>query len=95
MVPSTPERTNPGVADPIAQLVVALSIFGGVAVVTLGSNVLLRPSAAGPFGDFLELGWRCFGSHFYAQGPHTVWTQNAVTLYARLLFLSLATICDN
>ena len=52
MVPSTPERTNPGVTDPTDQLVVALLTFGGVAVVTLGSNDLPRPSAAGPFEDF-------------------------------------------
>ena len=69
MVPSTPERTNPGVSDPADQLVVALLFFGGIAVVTLGGNVLPRPSAADPFEDFQSSGGTVLRPNFMRRGP--------------------------
>ena len=52
MCPSTPVRTNLDVTDPADRQVVASSIFGGVAVITLGRNVPPRPSAADPSRAF-------------------------------------------
>ena len=48
-------RTNKmGVADLTDRLVVSLSLYGGVAVVTLRSNVLSRLRMAGPFEKYLR-----------------------------------------